>query len=1121
MPTSISSLLQPFTGALQKGILLLLLFGSLSSLEATTYTWNNGWSYQYFSVPIIVNGITVGYYTDSTELVPGAVIGPNDVVNMDGPYGDLAYRIGGRTNYGVININHPGYYGYYTSASLINYGTIRIPARFTIYTTVYSGAPLGNFQLKPQSRLEIGQPGTFQTRTRVVGLFGGGNWGADSAQIYVASGDSLILDVNFRISGDYISPGFVSGAEIYNLGTIVNNGNFRNDSGAYINNNNWINNGDYESSAGSSFISGSFRNEAGANCSNQGSMSFVIFDNYGSATGGLQGTMNNYGNTNLGYGVNGALFNQSGISFSGSVSGNLYNDGSFSGTVVGTASNSGSGTMNLSGNMTSLTNAGICVLGPATVGILQNSNSILTGSNVTVYNELVNWGDFENVGSIIISSATIKNHDTFVNRGSIDGTGSSFVNFPNGMWDNRVGSSLTISGLLNNDGYLSNAGQVNMRQDPSLNSPAIHRNGGSWHNLSGGILRLESGVSFAAQTTFENQGSLYNHAGGLIEVDSLATFRNTSLGNSSSLLRNEGQVHIELGGLLSNQSGTLENQPGARITNAGSISNLDDIINVGDIDNSGGLFNRANLYIAGDSLINTGSLINYANALVLVHSSGTVLDNRGTLSNSQGGAIKIDSLAHLTNGASGAAAQVNNSGVLTIGYQSTFENTSTGTLVNDGEVQVLEGVLDNHYIIDNNAGGRIAVGAAFTNYSYLYNLAGAEVEILPNGSFQNDFQVNNFDGARFVVDSLGQLTNGNAGSGIFDNAGELELRRHGSFTNQASLLTQTSGALHVHGVMDHAATGSVDHSGLLAGSGLINLTGNWNTLDGIIAPGDSLGALTVNGNMDLGPATYVAQIDPLLDVNDTLRFNGLASNTGAGLDIVLTELPLVSDTFQILMSTNPGTGFLATNLPTIPGFVLTLLYESDGIRLAVTDATAFPVEWLGFEAAPVGNQVRCSWKTAWEENTHEFVVERSTDAVHFEEVVRTPAAGSSQGARSYEAWDPAPHMGRSYYRVKEIDLDGNESYTPQVQLQLQADLQMSLYPNPADALTHLQLELRSSEQVNMQLIDAQGRQVWTLQRELPAGSHRLDIDVSHLSEGIYTLELRRTRGVGRMRLMVK
>ena len=96
-------------------------------------------------------------------------------------------------------------------------------------------------------------------------------------------------------------------------------------------------------------------------------------------------------------------------------------------------------------------------------------------------------------------------------------------------------------------------------------------------------------------------------------------------------------------------------------------------------------------------------------------------------------------------------------------------------------------------------------------------------------------------------------------------------------------------------------------------------------------------------------------------------------------------------------------------------------------------------------------QVNVAWNTSSETNNDYFVIERSSNGIDFEEVIRTSGAGTTTNEISYFEVDYEPIVGISYYRLKEVDLEGEHRLSSVVPVEMTEDHQpgTNLFPNAA------------------------------------------------------------------------
>ena len=92
-------------------------------------------------------------------------------------------------------------------------------------------------------------------------------------------------------------------------------------------------------------------------------------------------------------------------------------------------------------------------------------------------------------------------------------------------------------------------------------------------------------------------------------------------------------------------------------------------------------------------------------------------------------------------------------------------------------------------------------------------------------------------------------------------------------------------------------------------------------------------------------------------------------------------------------------------------------------------AAPLPVEWLSFEGELAEGEVLLHWSTATETNNAYFEIERSTDGMEFSPIGRVEGALESTTTREYQFRDRNPLPGLNYYRLRQVDLDGQAGFS--------------------------------------------------------------------------------------------
>lgn len=179
-----------------------------------------------------------------------------------------------------------------------------------------------------------------------------------------------------------------------------------------------------------------------------------------------------------------------------------------------------------------------------------------------------------------------------------------------------------------------------------------------------------------------------------------------------------------------------------------------------------------------------------------------------------------------------------------------------------------------------------------------------------------------------------------------------------------------------------------------------------------------------------------------------------------------------------------------------------------------TPSNPLPVELLSFSAALHNDIIDITWSTASELNSDYFVVQRSADMNSSADIATVNAAGINNSTLNYAAVDEHPLTGVNYYRLKEVDYDGNTTYSDWVAVAYNPSQNVSsvnlvnIYPNPANGGNINVVFTSESQNINAELYDCQGK---LLQKIIPSPSEIsnsiIQINISDLPQGIYIVTI--------------
>jgi HYR domain/Secretion system C-terminal sorting domain len=152
------------------------------------------------------------------------------------------------------------------------------------------------------------------------------------------------------------------------------------------------------------------------------------------------------------------------------------------------------------------------------------------------------------------------------------------------------------------------------------------------------------------------------------------------------------------------------------------------------------------------------------------------------------------------------------------------------------------------------------------------------------------------------------------------------------------------------------------------------------------------------------------------------------------------------------------------------------------------------------------NAVQLDWKTSNEKLSSMYVVESSADGVNFEKVAEVPAQIKPVGI--YRYMDENPKMGRSFYRIKHIENDGNITYTTKKQsvIYINGGDKVMAYPNPTNNQVFFEvLDVDNNDGI-IEVYNELGKLVKS--QNFTKNQVRYELNTSELPTGIYIVKIR-------------
>jgi hypothetical protein len=181
-----------------------------------------------------------------------------------------------------------------------------------------------------------------------------------------------------------------------------------------------------------------------------------------------------------------------------------------------------------------------------------------------------------------------------------------------------------------------------------------------------------------------------------------------------------------------------------------------------------------------------------------------------------------------------------------------------------------------------------------------------------------------------------------------------------------------------------------------------------------------------------------------------------------------------------------------------------------------------PIELLSFNAIQKVNIVELTWATATELNNDFYTIERSDDGINFKDIEKIDGAGISSNVLFYSTKDINPLNGLSYYRLKQTDFSGRNTYSKIVSVEYKNtnDLEFEIVPNPSidNVISNIVLNTIPNGLITIEITNTQGEILYEVTKK--HDSNKIEIP-NHFAKGIYFVKVIHSDFIQTKRMMIK
>jgi len=161
------------------------------------------------------------------------------------------------------------------------------------------------------------------------------------------------------------------------------------------------------------------------------------------------------------------------------------------------------------------------------------------------------------------------------------------------------------------------------------------------------------------------------------------------------------------------------------------------------------------------------------------------------------------------------------------------------------------------------------------------------------------------------------------------------------------------------------------------------------------------------------------------------------------------------------------------------------------------------VSLLSFTAHKNFNSVILNWQTTNEGNNNYFVLQKVDANNNYWNILATiPAKESSYQKQSYSFEDMHPSEDINYYRLKQIDNNGQTTYSKIVSVDFEKGNIITIFPNPVSNILNIK-GLGAAQSNTLIITDQKGNTI----EKLIVNSASYSLDIKDLSKGFYFIKV--------------
>ncbi|QES89147.1 T9SS type A sorting domain-containing protein [Rhizosphaericola mali] len=178
-------------------------------------------------------------------------------------------------------------------------------------------------------------------------------------------------------------------------------------------------------------------------------------------------------------------------------------------------------------------------------------------------------------------------------------------------------------------------------------------------------------------------------------------------------------------------------------------------------------------------------------------------------------------------------------------------------------------------------------------------------------------------------------------------------------------------------------------------------------------------------------------------------------------------------------------------------------YNTDSSNYLISTSNySLPITLTDFTATSITNAIQLNWSTSSEINNKYYALQRSENAIEYDSIGVVNGSGTTNSINNYSYIDYNYSPTINYYRLKQVDYDGNYSLSKVISINMTSNSNndISIYPNPGNGQINIKGSYDNIKMIQLYNISGQ------LMDKIIPSSNQFQLR-NGLSSGFYIIKI--------------